>query len=157
MNRRESLLVTACLLLSVFVGLGPGDTARAQATRGAYTDVRKLPDGPVGECITELIDTVNANDPENVRKFLTERATPQFRDLAPMEEHQAVFADVYQRSRGLTFYGVRKYEEETPADEVVVIVHNKLTEGWQAFVMNVEQKPPHRLAGLQFAPARPPK
>ncbi|MCH7814071.1 MAG: beta-lactamase family protein [Planctomycetes bacterium] len=131
-------------------------TVQAQRTMGAYRDERKLPEGPVGARITELLAAVNANDPAKVRAFVGEAFTPKFRDFAPMEEHLEVFASVYEQSRGLEFYGVRKYEAEQPADEVVVILRNKLTEGWQAFVMSIESDPPHRIAGVQFAPARPP-
>jgi CubicO group peptidase (beta-lactamase class C family) len=128
----------------------------AQQTRGAYKDLRALPEGPAGERITELLDVVNSNDPDRVRTFVTDRFTTEFRDFAPMEEHLAVFAQLYDQSQGFDFYSIRKYERETPPEEVVVIVRNKLTQAWQAFVLNIENEPPHRIAGLQFAPARPP-
>ena len=131
-------------------------SAQAQRSRGAYTDVRKLPEGPAGERVTELIEVINSNDPDKVRAFMQEKVTAEFRDFAPMDQHVAVFADVYNQSRGFEFYGVRKYKEEAPEDEVVVILRNKLTQGWDAFVMRIEPQPPHRIAGLQFAPARPP-
>ena len=41
-------------------------------------------------------------------------------------------------------------------DEYVVVVQNRLTKGWQAFVMNVGKEPPHLIRGLSFSPARPP-
>ncbi len=73
-----------------------------------------------------------------------------------MDQHLAVFGQVYSESRGYEFYGVRKYKEETPPGEIVVIVRNRLTRGWNGLVMQVETAPPYRIAGLQFAPARPP-
>jgi len=156
MGRTQTLTVKAGVL--IFAGIlsivtGP---AFGQRSRGDYTDIREMPDGPVGARITELLDTINANDPEKVKAFMEKRVTPEFRNFAPMEMHLSVFADVYNQSNGLEFYAVRKYVEETPPDETVIIVRNKLTQGWQAFVMSVEPNPPHRIAGLQFAPARPP-
>lgn len=130
--------------------------AHGQGTLGAYTDVKKLPEGYVGQRITELLAVVNSNDPERVRSFITNKCTDEFRDFAPMEDHQQVFQTVYDQSRGLEFYGIRKYEEERPRGEIVVILRSELTQGWQAFVIGIEPKPPHLLAGLQFAPARPP-
>ena len=38
----------------------------------------------------------------------------------------------------------------------MVIVQNKLTQDWQAFIMRIEPEALHRIASLQFAPARPP-
>ncbi|MHC4236431.1 MAG: serine hydrolase domain-containing protein, partial [Planctomycetota bacterium] len=145
-----------CSFVAVLLLLSTSGPGYAQQTRGAYQDDKNLPEGPTGNRITELLAAVNSNDPEKVRAFVGEAFTPQFRDFAPMEEHLQIFASLYDQSKGLEFYGVRRYEEETPADEVVVIVRNKLTQGWQAFVMNVRPEPPHRIAGLQFAPARPP-
>ena len=145
-----------CVASSVLTALYLGPEARAQQTRGPYTDVRALPEGAVSERVRQLIDVVNSNDPELVRKFVEESFTEEFRNFAPMDEHLAVFGQVYNRSHGFEFYGVRKYEEETPPGEIVVIVRNKLTQGWNGLVMQVETAPPHRIAGLQFAPARPP-
>ncbi|MCH8878913.1 MAG: beta-lactamase family protein [Planctomycetes bacterium] len=135
---------------------GPAAGADAQQTLGDYTDVRELPTGYVGERITELLDAVNSNDAEKVKSFVGKRFGPEFLNFAPMEEHVEVFGQVYRESRGLEFYSIRKYKQEMPKGEVVVILRNKLTGGWQAFVLNIESAPPHRIMSLQFAPARPP-
>ncbi|MGB2988218.1 MAG: serine hydrolase domain-containing protein [Phycisphaerae bacterium] len=152
---KKSVVTLTCLIAGAVLGPVAG-TTWAQQARGAYTDVRKLPDGPVGERITGLIDVINANDSEKVRAFVTEWFAPPFRDRATMEEHLAVFANVYDQSRGFEFYGIRQYEEATPEDEVVVIIRNRLTRAWEAFVLHIETKSPHRISGLMFAPARPP-
>lgn len=142
--------------VACFVACLAASSVRAQQTRGAYTDVKKLPDSVIGERITEFIDVVNANDPEKVRSLVQMRFTDRFRTMAPIEEHVEVFAQMFNESRGFEFYGIRKYEDKTPDDEVVVIVRNKLTQGWQAFVVNIELQPPHRIAGAYLAPSRPP-
>jgi CubicO group peptidase (beta-lactamase class C family) len=133
-----------------------GSAALGQQTRGAYRDVRELPEGPIGQRIRALIDTINANDPDQVRAFVEGQFTPAFRDFVPMEGHLQFFAGMYEQSRGYSLYGIRKYEAATPPEEFVVIVRNKLTDAWEAFVMNIEVEPPHRISGIQFAPARPP-
>lgn len=132
-------------------------TALAQQTRGEYTDVRELPEGAAGKRIAELLDLFDSGDKEKARSFIEERFAESFRDIAPMEEHLDVFSGIYNQSHGFEFYGIREYEEETPPEEFVVIVRNKLTQAWQAFVVYVETEPPHRITGLQFLPARPPK
>ena len=156
MKSRTLNLGKRCWSGTVILLLLAAVPAQAQQTRGAYTDEQKLPEGPVGDRITELLAAVNSNDPGKVRAFVSEACTPEFRDFAPMDAHLEVFASLYAQSRGLEFYSVRKYEQEAPADEVMVILRNSLTQGWQAVVMRVQPEPPHRIAGLQFAPARPP-
>ena len=128
----------------------------AQPTRGAYHDVRELPAGPIGDRIREVIETVNANDAGRVRKFFEESVAAEFRDFAPMEEHVAVFQQIYDQSHGLEFSAVRQYEEEAPEGETVVIVRNPLTDGWQALVLSIEPDRPTGSPGLGFMPARPP-
>ena len=159
MGCRGSIHSTACRIAFLVIGLvslGGGPPASAQPSRGAFTDVPKLPDGPVGQRITELLEAVNANDPEKVRALVNNAFTAEFRDFAPMERHQAVFAGVYNRSRGLEFHSIRQYGEKAPADEVVVILRGKLAQDWHAISMTIEPKPPHRISGLRFGPARPP-
>ncbi len=110
-------------------GLLSVSNVSAQQTRGPYEDIKHLPEGAIGERITGFIETVNANDPEKVRSFVEKHFTDEFKAFAPMEEHLAVFGKMYFESDGFEFYGIRKYENETPPDEFVVIVRNKLTEG----------------------------
>ncbi len=154
---RVHLPASRCnIVATAIVSLVAASVAIGQQTRGPYKDVRKLPEGAIGERITEFIDTVNANDPDKVRELIEKHFTPKFRDMAPMEEHQAVFRQMYNESDGFEFYGVRKYENETPPDEFVVIVRNKLTQGWQAFVMTIELTPPYGIGGAYLAPSRPP-
>jgi len=151
---RSTMAVGSFLVLGVMAATA--GSAWGQQPRGAYEDVKEMPSGVAGARIRELLETVNANDPAKVMAFVAERFSEEFRDFAPMEEHLSVFADVYNQSRGFEFYGIRRYEDPTPDTEYVVIVRNKLTGAWQAFVMNIESEAPHRIAGLQFAPARPP-
>ncbi len=129
----------------------------AQGARGEYDDNQTMPTGYVGERIQELLFSVNANDPEVARAFVLNACSPEFQRIATMAEHQAVFAEVYNESRGLTFHSVRTYTGEVPPNETVIIVRNKLTEGWNAFVLTIQPQPPHLISGIQFAQARPPR
>ncbi len=154
-TRAGTLVLTIVAAWSV-IGVMPVRSASAQQARGAYRDVQGLPDGPIGERIKALADVINANDAHRVEAFIKEAATDAFQSFVPMSEHVATFAEVFGQSRGYEIYGIRKYEAKTPPTEYVVIVRNKLTDGWEAFVLDIEAKPPHRIAGLQFSPARPP-
>ncbi len=163
MTCTKGIGIRLCCSVGFLAAMIAASPVSAQQSRGPYTDVRELPEGPVGELIRELIDTVNSNNPEKVRSFIEAKFNDQFRGFAPMEEHLGVFGQVYEQSRGFEFYGVRKYEQETPESEYVVIVKNKLTGAWEALVTSIEPAPAkpgvpqaYRIAGLQVLPARPP-
>ena len=156
MHGRAAVLTAVVMVAGLFINPASG-VAQPGQSRGEYTDVRALPDGPAGTRITELIELINAHDPEKVRAYAGEHFTPSFRDFAPMEVHVSTFMRLYEGSHGFEFYSVRKYTEPTPENEFVVINRNKLTGGWDAFIMQLEEKPPYRIAGLRFAPARPPR
>jgi len=153
---RYIFVAVVCAAIVGGVVLCNGPEASAQQARGDYSDVRELPDGIVGERIVELLDVINSNDAEKTRTFIEERFTAAFRGMAPMEQHLEIAASLYEQSHGFEFYSIRKYKAKTPPSEFVVIVRNKLTQAWQAFVLNIETEPPHLIAGMQFAPARPP-
>ncbi|MCH7839507.1 MAG: beta-lactamase family protein [Planctomycetes bacterium] len=146
------ILCVACAVLL----MATAPQALAQRTLGPYKDVKQMPTGEIGQRITELIETVNANNPEKTRAFIESHFTDRFRNFAPMEQHLEVIGELYSQSRGFEFYGIRKYEAKTPPTEFVVILRNKLTQSWEAFVLKIEQEPPYKIAGFQFAPARPP-
>lgn len=124
---------------------------------GDYTDNRQLPDSPRHKRVTELLDVLNSGDQARVRKLVDEAFTDEFRKAVPMEEHLGIFRELYTESHGLEFYSIRQYQNARSEDEIVVIAKNKLTDGWHGIVMQVETKPPHRIAGIMFNPARPPK
>lgn len=146
-------LACAAAIALILVTVHP---VSAQRSRGAYKDVKEMPGGAVGARIQSLIDTINANDADKTRAFIESGFSQKFQDYAPMEQHLEVFSSVYSQSHGFEFYGIRKYEQPQPDTEYVVIVQNKLTRAWEAFVLQIEAAPPHHIAGLQFAPARPP-
>jgi CubicO group peptidase (beta-lactamase class C family) len=143
-------------LMTMGLHLVTAGMVHGQPSRSSYKGVSAFPEGDKGECLRELIDTLNSHDPERIRTFVTERFAPGFRDAFPMEDHIEQFQQVYHRHRELEFYGIRQYEEATPPGEIVAIVRSKLTDSWLGLVLRMETEPPHRLVGLQFAPARPP-
>jgi CubicO group peptidase (beta-lactamase class C family) len=153
----RSLALVALVASSALVAL-PAPSA-AQASPG-YHDERELPAGPVAERARELVDAINSSDPEVLRALVENAFAPAFRDMAPMEQHLAVLGGSHRQSGGFDIYGIRRYDPPRPpgprGEEHVVIVRNRLTEGWQAFVLTLEEEPPHRIEGLQLVPARPP-
>ncbi len=130
--------------------------AQAQQSRGDYEDKSGLPDTPAANRVRELLEVLNANDADKVRTLVNSAFSQEFRDFAPMEEHIDVFSHTYNSTGGLDFHAVRHYKDPAPETEIVAIVKTRRAEMWRAIVLNIEPAPPHRISGLQFAPARPP-
>jgi len=138
----------------------PAPPAGAQAP-GDYHDEPGLPPGPPGERARELLESVNGGDPEAIRRLVETAFAPEFRDAVPMEQHLAVLGDLQRRSGGFDLHGFRGYDEPHTSPEGlpehVVIVRNRLTDAWQAFVFTLEPEAPHRIASVYLSAARPPK
>jgi len=153
-STRAIVAITLCSI--AFLYADTNRSAFGQGARGAYKDVRGLPPAPAGPVVEELLKIVNANDPSAARKFIEERYSQEFREHMPMEEHLAVMREIHDQSQGFELHGYRTYEAESRPNETVVVVRNRLTDAWEAFVMRLESDPPHRIMGLELNPARPP-
>jgi CubicO group peptidase (beta-lactamase class C family) len=155
-SRSVPIALMGILLLSALV-TGPHPAA-AQAAAGYHEE--ELPDGPVGERARQVVDAIDSGDPEVLRALVQNAFAPEFRDMAPMEDHLAILGSTHRQSGGYEIYGIRRYDAPRPqgpqGEEHVIIVRNRLTEGWQAFVLTLEEEPPHRITGLNLSPARPP-
>jgi CubicO group peptidase (beta-lactamase class C family) len=143
--------VVAALAFSAFAPLA---FAQAPATDG-YEDDRTLPDGPLGQRIQQVIDTINAGTPEAVEKLLKEACEEDFAAAASLQVHAASFAAVHRRTQGVEFYSIRRYSPPRPTH--VAILRDKLTGGFTGLVLQMDPQPPHLLSGIHVTPARPPK
>lgn len=157
---RSVLIALAALLLSALViGVRP---AAAQASAGYHEE--ELPAGPVGERARQVVDAINSGDPEVLRALVENAFAPEFREHVPLDQHLAVLGNTHRQSGGYDIHGIRRYDAPRPpgpaarngSEEHVIIVRNRLTEGWQAFVLSLEEEPPHRITSLNLSPARPP-
>jgi CubicO group peptidase (beta-lactamase class C family) len=122
----------------------------------AFKDESKIPDTPACKRALEVVDLINKGDREKARAYILESFAPAFRDMAPMEEHLQVFADFREGSEGYDIHSVRIYDPPRPAANATIIVRNRLTESWEAIVLDVEEAVPYRVASLRIAPARTP-
>ncbi len=143
------------IVLMVALALGLVGSAQAQGPK--YTDIRTIPDTPACKRAVELAGLVNAGDEERFQAFVQQSFTPAFRDSHPMDAHLGFFREVVDRSGGqLEVYAARTYDPPRPENVAVLVMRNKLAESWQAFVVEVENDAPHRIAGVDFMPARTP-
>ncbi len=149
----RSLLVSLALAGALFIS---GAVAAPVAAQAPYRDESKIPDTPACKRALEVIALVNAGNAEKMREYILANFAPQFRDMAPMEEHLSVYESVRSQSDGYDIHSARIYDPPRPAVNATIIVRNRLTEGWEAFVVDVEEAPPHRIASLRVASARTP-
>jgi CubicO group peptidase (beta-lactamase class C family) len=128
----------------------------AQATPGDYTDATSLPDGKRGDRVRQVLEAVNSGEPSKLEALVQDAFGGPLREM-PLEEHLGALGGLYDRSRGLDFYGVRRYADPGPPDRVVVIAKNRLTGGWHGLTLTFDETPDVRITGIQIQPARPPK
>jgi len=142
--------------LSLFVLVLLVAAAGPLEARGAYEDSTGLPEEPIAGHIRGLLGAFESGDPDVAWRFIEGHFAPAFREDPPKDVHLRVFADVHESSRGYDFVGIRHYTAGDPPDRTVAIVRNRLTEAWEAFVLETEPAPPHRIVSLSVTAARPP-
>ena len=145
--------VPVFLLIATLVAMLSQGSAAAQ---GAYEDVPGIPDGPIGQHVRGLLKAFDSDDPEVAWAFIEAHFTPAFQVDPPREAHLGVFAEIRESSHGFEFVGMRHYSDGGQPNRTVAIVRNRLTETWQAFVIETEPDPPYRIDGLRISAARPP-
>ncbi len=149
MTRIATVCVAALLAWAVPAACGQGAAP-------PYTDVRELPDTPAYAAAKEIVALVNSADAAKAKSFIESRFTDKLRSSFPMEEHLAEFRRWHEFAGALEVYGARTYDPPRPATAAVLICRAGLAESWRAVVVEVEDAAPHRIASLQFSPARTP-
>ncbi|MGB6339010.1 MAG: serine hydrolase domain-containing protein, partial [Candidatus Aminicenantaceae bacterium] len=148
MTRKILLTILLCVFLLSFA------TAQ-QPSEVSYHDESVLPAGKRGERIQSIIDTINSNDPERIRRFIKEECSERFRNFAPMDEHINVFLNTYLETGGMTFHSVRFYVPERKG-ETVVVLKDKNFNSWQSFVVKFSDEESFLVRSLRFGVARTP-
>ncbi len=129
--------------------------ASAQAPAD-YTDIKEWPESPEGQKARAAFEVINSNESARIRTFVEDYFAPELRNLAPMDGHIQYLSGIFEGSHGYEFAGVRRYAEERSPGEIVVVVRNKLTEAWEAIILELESEPPHGITNLYISPARSP-
>ncbi len=143
------------LTLALLALLASSATAQQILSRAAaFKDAPEMPGGKPGERIRALLDAVNRNDPEAVRRFILEHTTPAFQNLASMEMHQNVFLGARRQTGGVDFYGVRTFDPPRPGSTLVV-VRDRNYNGWYGVALEFEPSGEARIRNIQFTPVRP--
>jgi len=142
MKNKTCLVLLICLfLLQVSFAQQPGETD--------YRDESVMPQGKKGERIQSLIDSLNANDPERIRRFMEEECAEKFRNFAPMEQHIEIMLGFYQETGGITFHSIRTYVPERKG-ETAVILKDRNFESWHGLTIRFDGSEEFLINGLQF-------
>jgi len=99
----------------------------------------------------EIAALINTGDRAAVRKYVEANFADQMRGM-PMDRHLSFFSSEHDQSRGLEISGV----QDSGANEVTLLVKNKLTGDWQGLRVAVEPTPPHKITGIGRRPPKPP-
>lgn len=130
--------------------------ALAQPQPSPYTDSPQIPDTPAYTRAREVVDLINKTDQAVYLHYIQDSFAPQFRDSIPTGNHAAAYNDVVSRSGKLTIHSARSYTPSLPDTHAALIVRTGLSEQWLGIVLDVEDKPPHKITTLAFNRARPP-
>lgn len=149
---RRLVLFPIVLTLTALVSGG----AWAQQAAGPYTDSREIPDTPAFHRALEIADLVNKSDAAAVETYVKENFTREFLDAFPIADHVGIFDRVRSVNGELEVVAARSYDPPRSPTNAVLVLRGTLSEAWRAIVVDVEEAPPHRIAALMFAPARPP-
>jgi CubicO group peptidase (beta-lactamase class C family) len=148
MMRRGLLALILCVFtFQIATAQRPGEMS--------YHDDLVMPKGRIGERIQSLINTLNSNDPERVRRFIEQECTEKFSKIAPMDEHIDVFLGVYRQTGGLDFHSIRSYVPERKG-ETIAILKDRNFDSWFSFRLRFADADNYLVDGLQFNDARPP-
>lgn len=148
MTRKILLSAILCVFFISFA-------AAQQPGEISYKDESVLPAGKTGERIQSIIETVNSNNPERIRRLMEEECAERFRNFAPMDRHIGVFRNMFRETGGLTFHSIRTYVPERKG-ETVVILKDKNFDSWRSFVVRFSADENALIKSLQFGTARTP-
>ncbi|WP_424003662.1 serine hydrolase domain-containing protein [Maribacter sp. IgM3_T14_3] len=128
----------------------------AQSTKIDYVDDTKFPKGRLGTVTENIINTINANDGDKIKKFIENSFNDEFQNFAPMEAHQGYFLNFYSQTGGVSFHSIRTYN---PNDEqgIVLILEDKNYNSWQKIRFSFVDETSLLMNSFQFSPAELPK
>ncbi len=121
----------------------------------SYHDESVMPEGKIGERVRSIIATVNADDPEAVRRFIEEACTEKFQNFVPMQGHVDAFLSVRQRTGGIDFHSIRTYNPPR-TDQTIVILKDRNFGAWRAITLTLDATNDYLIDGIGFNQARTP-
>jgi CubicO group peptidase (beta-lactamase class C family) len=111
----------------------------------------ELPDTPAGRRAAEELRILNEGDDGATRAHVEKNFAPGFRDAFPIEEHVGMHAQVREESGG---FDLRDVDAASTTQLELTLRARRTGTLWNLH-LEVEPKPPHRIASIGMGPARP--
>jgi CubicO group peptidase (beta-lactamase class C family) len=142
------------ILLLVLAFAGPSALPQQQPAP-SFKDTTALPEGPPGARIRSVLEVLNSGSVDRIKRFLNEECAPEFREMAPVDEHISVILGFLRNTGGIDFYSVRTYTPERPG-QTVVIAKDRILESWWGIILRFGEAPAFLVKGLGMNSARSP-
>ncbi len=108
-------------------------------------------DSPALRRIHELIQFINTGNRTAAKEFIKDNYSPDFLKV-PMNAHLEFISRLHDQTQGLEFHSL----QESKPNEATALLKNRLTGGWEALLVRVEENAPHRIAGIGLRRPNPP-
>ena len=128
----------------------------AQIAETDYVDDIKFPKGRLGTVTENIINTINANDGDKIKKFIENSFNEEFQNFAPMEAHQGYFLNFYSQTGGVSFHSIRTYNPNN-GPGIVLILKDENYDSWQKIRFSFVDETSSLINSFQFSPAELPK
>lgn len=122
------------LLIILLLTLAAAMSAQGQPTAAA---------SPAEMRLKELVTIVNSGSRAQARTYIAANFNDEMKSR-PIERYLGFISMLYDNSRGLEIVGV----QESKPNNVTMLLKNKLTGGYQAMIVVVEDKAPFRVAAM---------
>ncbi len=109
-----------------------------------------LPDSHTGKALTALFGTIESGEADVIRNFVNNNFDDNFLNNFTMEDHLAFFAQLHNDLGAITIVDINKKNKYT----VDVIIKGENDPSKFKFSMELEENPPHKIAGLGLEPVR---
>jgi hypothetical protein len=132
-----------------------GDFRQAEQPHNPFRDNLSPPQGKKGERLTALVETINANSPAAMRKFVAEHLTPAFAKSVPITVFEAAFAQRFTRTGGMDLRGLRSYI--LPQPDTTALLQGRADGSWFAAFVAFDDTVDSRISAIGMQSAAPPR
>lgn len=122
--------------------------------QGGYLDNPAWPGGNAEKRARAAIETINANDANQIEAFARTHFAKNFLEQVPMQAHLDALLSFYRETGGVDFHSTRTYEPSRPG--TTIILKSRLMGSWHGLTLAFDDKEEGRIAGIFVGPARIP-
>ncbi|MFB0565915.1 MAG: serine hydrolase domain-containing protein [Candidatus Aminicenantaceae bacterium] len=144
-EKRSSVSGFAVLLL---LGLLVGAVSLLSAAEKILTTA-------AGKRAKEVIELVNQGSRQMWKEYIKKNLTQKFLDAVPMERHLNIFSETCDMYGRLELEYI--YEDENKDYAIGIKLKSPATESWLKLNVQVEEKPPYKIAGIGVRLSWPPE